>query len=210
MHARLSEKRPALVNRRGPILLYDNARPHVARMTVQKLTELGYETLPHPPYSPDLSPTNYHLFKHLSTFLDGKLLGLNKRRETRAVLSEQPPYGRPPNTRRYEHSTRGSGGPDLREQRPVRGPDKFTPPHARTSPHKPAPSRGPGTVGPPTTLRGRFVSPDHAILQADTPFPLEKRSLSSWDENHSLRDVASSFNNDISLYRSPALELSPC
>ncbi|KAF2349194.1 Transposase type 1 [Trinorchestia longiramus] len=59
MHARLSEKRPALVNRRGPILLYDNVRPHVARMTVQKLTELGYETLPHPPYSPDLSPTDY-------------------------------------------------------------------------------------------------------------------------------------------------------
>ncbi|KAF2350504.1 Transposase type 1 [Trinorchestia longiramus] len=72
MHARLSEKRPALVNRRGPILLHDNARPHVARMTVQKLTELGYETLPHPSFSPDLSPTDYHLFKHLSTFLDGK------------------------------------------------------------------------------------------------------------------------------------------
>ncbi|KAF2348802.1 Transposase type 1 [Trinorchestia longiramus] len=74
MHTRLSEKRPALVNRRGPILLHNNARPHVARMTVQKLTELGYETLPHPPYSPDLSPTDYHLFKHLSTFLDGKTL----------------------------------------------------------------------------------------------------------------------------------------
>ncbi|KAF2350509.1 Transposase type 1 [Trinorchestia longiramus] len=64
MHARLSEKRPALVNRRGPILLHDNARPHVARMIVQKLTELGYETLPHPPYSPGLFPTDYHLFKH--------------------------------------------------------------------------------------------------------------------------------------------------
>ncbi|KAF2359522.1 hypothetical protein FHG87_009721 [Trinorchestia longiramus] len=72
MHARLSEKRLALVNRRGPILLHDNARPHVARMIVQKLTELGYETLPHPPYSPDLSPTDYPLFKPLSTFLDGK------------------------------------------------------------------------------------------------------------------------------------------
>ncbi|KAF2359666.1 Transposase type 1 [Trinorchestia longiramus] len=72
MHARSSEKRPALVNRRGPILLHDNARPHVARMTVQKLTELGYETLPHPPYSPNLSPTDYHLFKHLSTFFYGK------------------------------------------------------------------------------------------------------------------------------------------
>ncbi|KAF2353489.1 Transposase type 1 [Trinorchestia longiramus] len=82
MHARLSEKRPALVNRRGPIFLHDNARPHVARMTVQKLTELGYETLPHPPYSPDLSPTDYHLFKHFSTFLDGKTFRFTQEVET--------------------------------------------------------------------------------------------------------------------------------
>ncbi|KAF2349123.1 hypothetical protein FHG87_020122 [Trinorchestia longiramus] len=79
MLARLSEKRPALVNRRGPVLLHDNARAHVARMTVQKLTELGYEALPHPPYSPDLSSTDHHLFKHLITFLMLKRLGLNKR-----------------------------------------------------------------------------------------------------------------------------------
>ncbi|KAF2366449.1 hypothetical protein FHG87_002806 [Trinorchestia longiramus] len=82
MHAGLSEKRPALVNQRGPILLHDNARPHVARMTVQKLTELGYETLPHPPYSPDLSLTDYHLFKHLSTFLDGKTFRSKQEVET--------------------------------------------------------------------------------------------------------------------------------
>ncbi|KAF2363477.1 Transposase type 1 [Trinorchestia longiramus] len=81
-HARLSEKRPALVNRRGPILLHDNDRQHVARMTVQKLTELGYETLPHPPYFPDLSPTDYHLFKHLSTFLDGKTFRYKQEVET--------------------------------------------------------------------------------------------------------------------------------
>ena len=37
-----------------------------------KLNELGYETLPHPPYSPDLSPTDYHLFKHFSQFLREK------------------------------------------------------------------------------------------------------------------------------------------
>ena len=59
----------ALVNRNGPILLYDNARPHVAKPTWQKLNELGYETLPHLPYSPDLSPTDYHFFKHLDNFL---------------------------------------------------------------------------------------------------------------------------------------------
>ena len=63
---------PALVNRKGPILLQDNARPHVAKSTLQKLNELGYETLPHPPYSPDLSPTDYHFFKHLDNFLREK------------------------------------------------------------------------------------------------------------------------------------------
>ncbi|KZC06802.1 Histone-lysine N-methyltransferase SETMAR [Dufourea novaeangliae] len=63
---------PILVNRKGPILLHDNARPHVSRITVQKLNELGYETLPHPSYSPDLSPTDYHLFKHLEMFLREK------------------------------------------------------------------------------------------------------------------------------------------
>ena len=53
-----------MVNRRDPIMLHDNARPHVARLTLQKLTGLGYETLLHPPYSPGPSPTNYnHIFK---------------------------------------------------------------------------------------------------------------------------------------------------
>ena len=72
MHQKLSIQRPRLVNRDGVILLHDNARPHVSRTTVQKLNELQYETLPHPPYSPDLSPTDYHFFKHLDHFLAEK------------------------------------------------------------------------------------------------------------------------------------------
>ena len=48
------------------------ARPHVAKLTLQKLQELGYETLPHPPYSPDISPTDYHLFLSLDNFLRNK------------------------------------------------------------------------------------------------------------------------------------------
>jgi len=73
MHQKLREKHPALVNRKGPILLHDNARPHIAQITLQKLHELGYETLPHPAYSPDLSPTDYHFFKHLDNFLHEKV-----------------------------------------------------------------------------------------------------------------------------------------
>lgn len=49
MYARLQERTPALMNRRGLIMFYDNAWPYVERMTLQKLKELGYETLPIPP-----------------------------------------------------------------------------------------------------------------------------------------------------------------
>ena len=72
MHKKLWQQHPALVNRKGPILLHDDERPHVAKPTLQKLNELGYVTLPHPPYSPDLSPTDYHFFKHLDNFLREK------------------------------------------------------------------------------------------------------------------------------------------
>ena len=37
-----------------------------------KLNELGYQVLPHLPYSPGLLPTNYHFFKHFCNFLQGK------------------------------------------------------------------------------------------------------------------------------------------
>ena len=38
----------------------------------QCLNELGYEVLPHLPYSSDLSSTDHHFFKHLNNFLQGK------------------------------------------------------------------------------------------------------------------------------------------
>ena len=72
-YKKLAEKRPYMVNRKGPILLHDNARPHVGKITQKKLSSLGIEVLPHPPYSPDLSPTDYHMFRHLDNFLSGKI-----------------------------------------------------------------------------------------------------------------------------------------
>ena len=50
------------------ILFHDNARPRVTRMTLQKVTDSGYETLSHPPYSSDLSATEHYFFKRLDTF----------------------------------------------------------------------------------------------------------------------------------------------
>ena len=68
----LVKSRPSLVNRKGVILHHDNAKPHTARLTQQKIKELGWEVLPHPPYSPDIAPSDYHLFLSLSNHLMGK------------------------------------------------------------------------------------------------------------------------------------------
>jgi histone-lysine N-methyltransferase SETMAR len=48
---------------------HDNAKPHVAKVVKQKLEQLCWKSLPHPPYSPDLAPSDYHLFRSLSNDL---------------------------------------------------------------------------------------------------------------------------------------------
>ena len=72
MHRKLQRLQLTLVNRTGWILLHDNTLLHVAQAVLQKVNDLGYEVLPHLPYSPDLLPINYHFFKHLDNFLQGK------------------------------------------------------------------------------------------------------------------------------------------
>jgi histone-lysine N-methyltransferase SETMAR len=74
LHEQLKKKRPALLNRGKLIYQQDNARPHTAKLTRQKFLDLKWEILPHPPYSPDLAPSDYHLFRSLDSFLKGKKL----------------------------------------------------------------------------------------------------------------------------------------
>uniref|UniRef100_A0A0K0EWF7 Histone-lysine N-methyltransferase SETMAR (inferred by orthology to a human protein) n=1 Tax=Strongyloides venezuelensis TaxID=75913 RepID=A0A0K0EWF7_STRVS len=65
---KIKRKRPTLTNRKGIILHQNYARPHVALKTRKKLDELCYEVLPHPAYSPDVAPSDYHLFLPLQNF----------------------------------------------------------------------------------------------------------------------------------------------
>ncbi|KAJ0183740.1 hypothetical protein K1T71_000163 [Dendrolimus kikuchii] len=66
---KVERKRPELINRRGVVFHHDNARPHTSLATQQKLREFGWEVLMHPPYSPDLAPSDFHLFRSLQNSL---------------------------------------------------------------------------------------------------------------------------------------------
>ncbi|GBM70796.1 hypothetical protein AVEN_127342-1 [Araneus ventricosus] len=57
------------------VLLCDNARPHTAAATQELLDQFRWEIFDHPPYSPDLPPSDFHLFLKLKEFLGGKRFG---------------------------------------------------------------------------------------------------------------------------------------
>ncbi|EGI68870.1 Mariner Mos1 transposase [Acromyrmex echinatior] len=48
------------------ILLHDNARPHVAAPVKTYMEIHNWEVLPHPPYSLDIAPSDYHLFRSMT------------------------------------------------------------------------------------------------------------------------------------------------
>jgi histone-lysine N-methyltransferase SETMAR len=57
---------------KGVWLQHDNARPHTSAITSAAIKELGFKCLPHPPYSPDLAPSDYYLFSAMKNPLRGK------------------------------------------------------------------------------------------------------------------------------------------
>ncbi|GFW84406.1 transposase [Trichonephila clavipes] len=68
-----NQKRPELANRRCVVFHQDNDMPHTSVVTLQKLWELGWEVLMHPPCNPDLAPDDYHLFSRIAKLPDKKL-----------------------------------------------------------------------------------------------------------------------------------------
>jgi hypothetical protein len=47
------------------LLLHGNARSHRAHATVNLLERWGWKILEHPPQSPDLAPSDFHLFSNI-------------------------------------------------------------------------------------------------------------------------------------------------
>jgi len=54
------------------LFLHDNAPAHRALATQKKLVYPGFQCLDLPPYSPDLAPSDYHLFPGLKKQLKGR------------------------------------------------------------------------------------------------------------------------------------------
>ena len=55
----------------GVLLLHDNAPVHKSRVAQAAIRECKFEQLNHPPYSPDLAPSDYYLFGNLKSHLRG-------------------------------------------------------------------------------------------------------------------------------------------
>lgn len=55
------------------VLHHDNARPHTSQKTLEAINRLKFEVLPHPPYSPDLAPSDFSVFPALKSLLRGRI-----------------------------------------------------------------------------------------------------------------------------------------
>jgi histone-lysine N-methyltransferase SETMAR len=67
----IKKKRRGML-RKGILLLHDNAPAHSSLVACQAARDCGYEILPHPPYSPDLAPSDFFLFPQLKSTLRGR------------------------------------------------------------------------------------------------------------------------------------------
>ena len=70
LHVAVRENRREMLAR-GVQRLHDNAPANTAHFTLTTAHRQNIEILPHPPYSPDLSPCDFYLFQNLTKYLRG-------------------------------------------------------------------------------------------------------------------------------------------
>ena len=63
---------------RSVLLLQDNAPAHTSQVAMAAATECEFEILPHPPYFPDMAPSDFYLFPKLKSHLRGTQYGSNE------------------------------------------------------------------------------------------------------------------------------------
>ncbi|KFD59075.1 hypothetical protein M513_00238 [Trichuris suis] len=66
----IKEKRRRKLSRKV-LLLHDNAPAHRAKVALAAIQQCGFGQIDHPPYSPDLAPSDYFLFGNLKQHLRG-------------------------------------------------------------------------------------------------------------------------------------------
>ena len=60
-------KRPQNAKRHDKVIFqHDNAPSHVAKVVKETLEALNWDVPPHPPYSRDIAPSDYHLFRSMA------------------------------------------------------------------------------------------------------------------------------------------------
>jgi transposase len=64
----IQNKRLWMLNK-DVVFLHDNARPHTAARTNALIKLFNWEIFDHPPYGPDLVPSEYHLFTKMKVWL---------------------------------------------------------------------------------------------------------------------------------------------
>jgi len=95
---KIREKRPGL-QKKKVIFYQDNAPTHKSILAIGILRDLYYELLEHPPYSPDLAPSDFFLFPKLKLFFASQRFSLNQEAIAAvegyfANLNEKPLQGR--------------------------------------------------------------------------------------------------------------------
>jgi hypothetical protein len=70
LRRKMYKNRPDLLGD-GPLILHDNARPHLGKVVADLLSKYEWEVLPHAPYRPDMSPTDFDLLPTLKEPMGG-------------------------------------------------------------------------------------------------------------------------------------------
>ncbi|UYV77299.1 hypothetical protein LAZ67_15000402 [Cordylochernes scorpioides] len=107
----LSPRKPRHFDKQGRKFVYhqDNAPSHRSLQAMAAIHDSGFELLPHTPYSPDLAPSDFHLFPRLKNHFLAFILGQMKRPTPPSETGRARMRPGSHETRFVPHSKRPSG-----------------------------------------------------------------------------------------------------